>query len=230
MSQLHTVLTRVPYFANCSGDVMAEGAAVARERPVGAGETVVTEGEPCEGLFVVLTGKVRVFKVSPEGREQVLLILGPGRTFNDVPAFDQGVNPGNVEALEKGSVAVIPGAAMRTLMKRHPEIATSATRVLASRLRTMTLMVENLAFRDVVGRVANVIKGCASGEQPLVEGVSHACAHITQQELAALTGSVREVVQRSLKTLESAGAIRLGRARIEVIDPDILEDWTATET
>jgi CRP/FNR family cyclic AMP-dependent transcriptional regulator len=160
----------------------------------------------------------------------VLLILGPGRTFNDVPAIDDGASPGNVEALEDGAVATIPASALRSLMKRHPEIAIAATRVLASRLRTMTLMVESLAFRDVVGRVASVIKGCARGEQPLVEGVPHACAHITQQELATLTGSVREVVQRALKTLESAGAIRLGRARIEVIDADRLDDWTAAGT
>jgi CRP-like cAMP-binding protein len=230
LAQFHEVLKKVPYFANCSGSILDEVVSVVRERPVCAGETVVAEGEPCEGLFVVLAGRVRVVKNSPDGREQVLLILGPGRTFNDVPVFDDGDNPGNVEVLDKGAVAVIPTVAMRQLMDRNPEIAIAATRVLASRLRTMTLMVENLAFRDVVGRVASVIRGCASGDQPLVEGVPHACAHITQQELAALTGSVREVVQRSLKTLERAGAIRLGRARIEVIDPNILEDWTGAET
>lgn len=224
------MLKNVPYFANCRSVVLDEVVSVVRERPVSAGETVVTEGEPCEGLFVVLSGRVRVVKNSPDGREQVLLILGPGRTFNDVPVFDDGDSPGNVEVLENGAVAIIPIKAMRQLLDRHPEIAIAATCVLASRLRTMTLMVESLAFRDVVGRVASVIKGCASGDQPLVEGVPHACAHITQQELAALTGSVREVVQRSLKTLERAGAIRLGRARIEVIDPNILEDWTGAET
>ena len=227
---LSEVLSGVAYFTDSSADVLAEVASAARERPIHADETVVTEGEPCEGLFVVVEGRVRVVKISAEGREQVLLILGPGRTFNDVPVFDGGVNPGNVEALEDGSVAVIPGVVMQALMERHPAIAVAAARVLASRLRTMTLMVENLAFRDVVGRVANVIKGCAEGNQPLVEGVPHACAHITQQELAALTGSVREVVQRALKTLESAGAIRLGRARIEVLDPNVLEDWAAADT
>ena len=224
---LSKVLSRVAYFTDSGADVLAEVTSMARERPVHAGEIVVIEGEPCEGLFVVVEGRVRVVKISAEGREQVLLILGPGRTFNDVPVFDGGVNPSNVEALEDGSVAVIPGVVMQAFMERHPAIAVAAARVLASRLRTMTLMVENLSFRDVVGRVANVIKGCAEGNQPLVEGVPHACAHITQQELAALTGSVREVVQRALKTLESAGAIRLGRARIEILDLNVLEDWAA---
>jgi CRP/FNR family transcriptional regulator len=224
---LAETLSRIPYFSGCDDAALADVAAVAQLRTVRAGEQIVTEGDPCQGLYVVVEGRVKVVKVSAEGREQVLLILGPGRTFNDVPVFDGGANPANVEALEDGAIALVPGAAMHTLMERHPIIAAAALRVLASRLRTMTLMVESLAFRDVTARVAGLIRACAAGEQPLVEGVPHACAHITQQELAALTGSVREVVQRALKTLENAGAIRLGRARIDVLDPDVLEDWAA---
>ncbi|WP_428687080.1 Crp/Fnr family transcriptional regulator, partial [Roseibium sp.] len=172
-------LSQVPYFSACDDAALAEVAAVTQLRTVRAGEQIVTEGETCRGLYVVIEGRAKVVKVSAEGREQVLLILGPGRTFNDVPVFDGGTNPGNVEALEDGTVALVPGAAMRRLMERHPIIAAAALRVLASRLRTMTLMVESLAFRDVTARVAGLIRACASGEQPVVEGVPHACAHIT---------------------------------------------------
>lgn len=220
-------LSRVAYFSDCDADALSEVTAAAQLRHVHAGDVLVVEGEPCQGLYVVVEGRVKVAKVSVEGREQTLLILGPDRTFNDVPVFDGGSSPANVEALEDGSVALLPSAAMHALMRRHPAIAIAALQVLASRLRTMTLMVESLAFRNVTARVAKVIRDCAAGQQPLVEGVPHACAHITQQELAALTGSVREVVQRALKTLENAGAIRLGRARIEVLNPPILEEWTA---
>lgn len=220
------LLSRVSYFAECGANALAEVATSTREQRAQVGEILVFEGDDCQDLFFVLEGRVKVVKFSPEGREQVLLILGPGRTFNDVPMFDGGVSPGTVEALEDSTIGVIPAGRMRTLLQRHPEIAMSANRILASRLRTMTMMVQSLAFRDVVGRVATVIRGCAAGEQPLIEGVSHACTRITQQELAAMTGSVREVVQRALKTLEAAGAIRLGRARIEITDPDILDGWT----
>lgn len=223
-------LSRVAYFSECDADALAEVAEAARMRRMRAGDLLVAEGEPCKGLYVILEGLAKVVKVSPEGREQVLLILGPGRTFNDVPVFDGGSNPANVEAMEDGSVAIIPSAAMLALMRRRPVIADAAVRVLASRLRNMTLMVESLAFRNVTARVAKVIRDCAAGEQPLTEGIPHACAHITQQELAALTGSVREVVQRALKTLENAGAIRLGRARVEVLDGAILEDWAGGDT
>lgn len=229
---LHTrsaSLDHIAYFTGCPAGARDEFASAMRLRTVRAGQRIVTEGEPCEGLFIVLEGRVKLSKVSAEGREQILLILGPGRTFNDVPVFDGGANPGSAEALADGAVAVIPVAAMQRLIARHPEVAVAATRVLASRLRTMTLMVENLAFRNVTGRVASIIKGCAEHRRPMVEAVPRACAHITQQELAAMTGSVREVVQRSLKTLEQAGAIRMARARIEVVDPDILEDWLLSE-
>lgn len=218
-------LGRVAYFASCGADVLDEVAPAVRERRVRAGTILVAEGDACTNLFLVVEGRVKVVKISPEGREQVLLILGPGRTFNDVPVFDAGVAPGTVEALEDSIVGVLPADGMRRLVERHPAIAVAATQLLASRLRTMTLMVQNLAFRSVVGRVAAIIRGCAVGEQPQIEGAPHACARITQQELAAMTGSVREVVQRALKTLEGDGAIRLGRARIEILDPGTLDDW-----
>jgi len=218
-------LRRVAYFAECDRDELAEVASAVRERRVRAGEILVAEGDACADLFIVADGRVKVVTMSAGGREQVLLILGPGRTFNDVPVFDGGVAPGTVEALEDSTVAVLPAGRMRALVARHPVIAAAATRILSSRLRTMTVMVQNLAFRDVVGRVATIIRGCAVGAQPLIENAPHACAHITQQQLAAMTGSVREVVQRALKTLEGAGAIRTGRARIEIVDPSALDEW-----
>jgi len=220
-------LSRVSYFADCTPDILDEVSAAVRTRRVKAGEMVIAEGDACGDLFVVADGRVKVVTVSVEGREQVLLIVGPGRTFNDVAVFDGDVAPGTVEALEDGTIGVLSGERMRALVARHPAIALAATRILASRLRTMTMMVQNLAFRDIVGRVATIIRGCAVGEQPLIENAPHTCARITQQELAAMTGSVREVVQRALKTLETSGAIRLGRARIEILDPAALDQWVS---
>lgn len=222
-------LLQVAYFTDCSLEALSKLSVSVRERRLRAGETIISEGDDCHDLFFVVEGRVRVVKFSPEGREQVLLVLGPTRSFNDVPVFDGGSSPGTVEALEDSAVGIIPADCMRAFVNDHPAVALAATRILASRLRTMTLMVQTLSFRDVVGRVATIIKGCAAGEQPLIEGVPHACARITQQELAALTGSVREVVQRALKTLEAAGAIRLGRARIDVLDADTLEDWAVSD-
>lgn len=87
-------------------------------------------------------------------------------------------------------------------------------------------MIEDLSLRGVVARVAKLLLDCSQGRQTLVEDAGHACARLTQQQIAAMTGSVREVVQRALKAQEKDGAIRLERARIVALDPKALERWS----
>lgn len=216
-------LRTIPYFEALDAGPLAELARRVRRRAVGRGETIVTEGGRCEGLYFVVRGRVKVFKVSGEGKEQVLRILGPGRTFNDVPLFDGGPNPASIEALEPSEVALIPKAEILAFVERHPGVAAAVIRVLASRLRALTLVIEDLSFRSVVARVAKLLLDCVRGEPTLVEGAASACAYLTQQQIAAMTGSVREVVQRALKTLEREGAIQMHRARVVVLDPNVLE-------
>jgi CRP/FNR family transcriptional regulator len=99
-------------------------------------------------------------------------------------------------------------------------------RTLASRMRALTILVEDLSLRGVVARVAKRLLECARGDHTMVEGSPGACARLTQHELAAITGSVREVVQRALKNLEQDGAIRMERARIVILDHVALERWS----
>jgi CRP/FNR family transcriptional regulator len=216
-------LRTISYFEALDASSLEELARRVRQRAVGKGETIVTEGGRCEGLYFVVRGRVKVFKLSGEGKEQVLRILETGRTFNDVPVFDGGPNPASIEALEPSEVAFVPRGDILALVDRHPRMAAGVIRVLASRLRALTLVIEDLSFRSVVARVAKLLLDCSRGEPTLVEGAASACASLTQQQIAAMTGSVREVVQRALKTLEREGAIRMHRAQVVVLDPKILE-------
>jgi CRP/FNR family transcriptional regulator len=228
-SPLARVLGQVPYFAGLDPGLLAQLAAEARERRCAAGEQVLAEGEPCQGLSFVVSGRVKAFKVSEDGREQVLRILGPGRTFNDVPLFDGGPNPASVAALEESVVALLPAARIHALLRDRPEIAAAVIRLLAVRLRAMTEMVEDLALRGIAARLARLLLECSRGQPPLAEGTGDRCVHVTQQQLAAMTGTVREVVQRALKALEREGAIEMARGRIQVLAPEILATWSGTE-
>ncbi len=223
------LLRRVPYFAELEDEALRSLSAQVRERKLEAGEQILMEGDPCEGLYVVLSGRVKVFKLSAEGKEQVIRILGPGRTFNDVPVFDNGPNPGSVAALEATIVGLIPKSQILTMVERYPKIGRAVIRLLASRLRALTLMIEDLSLRGVVARVAKLLLDCARGHQTLIEGAPGACTRLTQHQIAAMTGSVREVVQRALKALEKDGAIRLERARVVILDPTRLERWSEAD-
>jgi CRP/FNR family transcriptional regulator len=218
-------LRAIPYFAELSPASLRALASRGSERIYARGETILLEGDPCRGLYFVAAGRVKVFKLSPDGKEQVLRILGAGRTFNDVPVFDGGPNPGSVSAMDDCRIGFIPKPTILSLIDSQPPVAKAVIRVLAGRLRAMTTVVEDLVFRTVVARVAKLLLDCVQGEPTLMEG-DGACTRLTQQQIAAMTGSVREVVQRALKIFERDGAIRMQRARIQILDPERLARWT----
>jgi CRP-like cAMP-binding protein len=220
-----SLLRKVPYFADLESGALRRLAGLSRVRNYRKDEVILWEGEPCEGLHVVLRGRVKVFKRSEEGREQVLLVIGPGRSFNDVPVFDGGANPGSVAALDPCTIAMLPKPEVLRLAERHPAMAMAVIRILAARMRGLTVVVVDLALRTVTARVAKVLMESAGGRASLIETPAESGVRLTQSQLAAMTGTVREVVQRALKTLEHHGAIKLARGRITVLDATALKRW-----
>lgn len=219
------VLARIPYFAALGADLLAEVKRLVRQRKVGAGETILIEGMPCEGLYFVVTGQVRLIRTAPDGRHHVLRVLGSGASFNDIAVFDGGPNSEGAVAVEPTTIGFISKADMTALLARHPEVATAALKLLSARQRALGTVVEDLALRDVTTRVARLLLGCIGRHEHIIEKADHACVRITHQEIATMVGSVREVVQRALKDLERDGAITLERARISIRDQERLEEW-----
>lgn len=216
------LLARVPYFAGLGTATLAEIGRLVRLRRFADGEVILTEGRPCDGLYFVIAGQVRLVRGSPEGREHVLGVLGPGATFNDVAVFDGGPNSDGAIAVSATTVGLIPKGNMTALIDRHPELAKAALKFLSSRQRTLGTIVEDLALRDVTTRVARLLLGCMGQHVHIVEKAPDACARITHHEIASMVGSVREVVQRALKELERDGAISLERGRIRLRNQDKL--------
>ncbi len=219
------LLARIPYFAGLDSATLAELARAVRRRRHAAGAQILNEGEPCEGLSFVIDGQVRLVRASPEGREHVLGVLGPGATFNDAAVFDAGPNVDGAVAVGPTTVGLVPTRTMSALVERYPQVAKAALKVLSARQRSLAGLVEDLALRDVTQRVARLLLGCIGRESHMIEKAEAACAHITHQEIAAMVGSVREVVQRALKSLEADGAIKVERNRVLVRDVAKLDRW-----
>ena len=219
------LLRQIPYFAELDASVLADVARAMRSRNAQPGEHILIEGEPCEGLYVVIEGQVRLVKISADGREHVLRVFGPGTTFNDVAVFDGEPNSDTAFAVGPTRIGVIPQATITALIDRHPGVARAALKLLAGRHRSLGHVVEDLALRDVTARVARLLLGCIGQHDHIVEKAGFACARITHQEIAAMVGSVREVVQRALKELERDGAVTLTRTHIDIRDPRKLERW-----
>jgi CRP-like cAMP-binding protein len=206
-----------PYF---SGLGSAELESISRyifEKKVERGEVILFEDEPAEAMFFVASGAIKLFKTSVEGKEQILSIVRPGDAFNDVPIFDKGLNPTSAQAMGPVTLLGIKGNELEIILEEYPQVVRNIIKVLAERVRQLVSLVEDLSFKRVIGRVARILlehAGDGTGPNP----------RLTQQEMAAMAGTVREVVARSLKALEDEGTIRLERHRIVIANKDALKE------
>lgn len=213
-------LRKLPYFEALGMSEIEQVSREVLELSFARGEVLFLEGEPCRGLYVVESGQVRIFKSSPEGREQVLLVAKPGDSFNDVPVFDGGPNPASASALEESTVYLIPKETVLALLRDCPS-ARAILKLFAARLRHLTMIVEDLSFRSVVGRLAKLLL-----ELAVVEDGASPVKRLTQDEMATMVGSVRDVIGRALRHIEKTGAIKIERQSILVVSPEKLREIT----
>lgn len=210
-----TLLRRVPYFAGLPDPVFVALIAAAVERRYGRGQVIFLEGEPGAGLHVIAEGQVKIFKLSPQGREQILHRLGPGDTFNDVAVLDGGPNPASAAALTDVTLCVIARADIQRLAQVYPVLAWALIESIARRARHLVAMVEDLALRSVKARLARLLLAEALGSAAADE--IDRSQMVTQAELAARLGTVREMIGRVLRELADEGFIALDRHRIVIL-------------
>ncbi|MBE3557935.1 MAG: Crp/Fnr family transcriptional regulator [Ktedonobacteraceae bacterium] len=211
-------LRRIAMFRTLSDEDLAYVAAVTKIRRYGRGEIIFFEGERNAALYYVQAGLVKVFKTSTGGREQILRLIAAGYTFNDVPALDGGPNPASAAALEPSTIYVIGHSQLQALIAAHPAIATGVIRMLAAALRHLVSLIEDLSLRHVTARIAKLLL-----DEATTVPMSRAAHRLTQQELAAMAGTVREVAGRALKELEAAGAIELRQGHITIANQQCLK-------
>jgi CRP-like cAMP-binding protein len=180
------------------------------------GRLVLQEGAPCPGLSFLVQGRVKIFRVSAEGREQILRVIGPGETFNEVPAFDGGPNPASVQAMEDAVIGTVPADELDRLIREHPRVARHLLRLFAARLRGFVELVTELSLYSVESRVARLLL-VSSEQAPELAGL-----RITQQDMAAMVGTTREVAARALRVLETRGAIRRTDGHITICNRALL--------
>ncbi len=199
-----------PYFAGMSSTELESVAGLFYQKTIDKGGKITWEGDPGEALYFVISGAVKCFKVSKEGKEQILQIVLPGGSFNDVAVFDGGSSPTSTEAMSLVKLYVIEAQDMRKLINDYPGLTPNVMGVLTDRIRHLLDLVDDLSFRQVISRIAKILLEYADGVGPKPK--------LTQQEMAALAGTAREVVGRSLKTLQEEKIIRMERNRLVIAD------------
>ena len=194
-------LRRVDYFRSVPAAELARLAGRCRQRTLKRGEHAFEEGDACRGLLVVAEGAVEMRQVSPRGREQVLHAEGAGATLGEAPLFDGHGYIASAVAVVPTRLVFVPKEAVLDLCRRHPAVALSMLEAMAKRVRRFAGLVEDLAFRQVTERLARHIEASATASGAPVSPGTVVDLPLTQEQLAARLGTVRELArERSLSS------------------------------
>jgi len=217
-------LRRISLLATLSDDALARVASVAIRHTYAPGETIIIEGDPCQAAYFIAEGQVRVYRLSPGGREQVLVRQGPGQAFNTVPPFQpHGLNHATVETITPVTLYAITCDDFCRLVKECAELALLILQDFAARLDHLTNLVEDLSLRTVRGRLARFLLERASTEFSGTAEADTVTRRWTQEEIAAHLGTVRDMVGRTLRAFADGGLVRMDRQRILLLDREGLE-------
>ncbi len=218
-------LAKTPIFSGLSRTELEELAPLVIKRSLKKDTVVFHEHDPASAFYLVRSGKVKVYKLSRDGREQILAILGEGQIFGDVPVFDGGPYPATAATMEDSQIYLIRREDFHVLLRRHPEISIKVIQVLGQRLRQSMELVRDLSFKQVPHRLAGLLlrlagdEGHTSGEGVIVD------LSMSRQEIAEVVGTSRETVTRELKKMEKAGLIGIDRRLVTIIDEGRLKAW-----
>ena len=210
-------LKAVPFFTQLNDHELDVVRSVASEKTYPKNAVVLTEGEAGDSLFMIQSGKVKVFIGDEDGREIILKILGPGSFFGEMSMIDKQPRSASVTTLETSTFLVLQHNAFEKCVEQAPRIAQMVMQVLAQRVREADRKIGTLALMDVYGRVASTLLELAvynNGKLMVGEKLS-------QQDLANMVGASREMVNRILKDLSDRGFISIESKSITIINREL---------
>jgi CRP/FNR family transcriptional regulator, dissimilatory nitrate respiration regulator len=185
-----------------------------------AGEMLIGETDPARAFYVVIEGQVKLYKISAEGKEQTLNLLGPGDPFGMCTAFAIASFPANAMALEESSILLIPGPVMESIAMKEPRLLLNIIRLLSDRLKESMTLIESLALKEIPQRIASFLLHALTmeGEQ----GTNRLELTVTQRELAKILGATPEALSRALRKMSNAGVLAVDGRSIRILDREAL--------
>jgi CRP-like cAMP-binding protein len=219
-----SVFQKVPLFAGLGRVEIEALASRAVEKGYRPAEALFYEGDPCEGIYIIAQGSVKIFKTSGSGREIMLGIEAAPSSVAEVPLFDDGGYPATVSAVGEVLAYLIRKQDFRQVCRQNPELPLQVLSVIGSRLRQLVRIVESVTFGSVRQRLAQAL--ATFGREA---GSDRFTLPVTQEELALRLGTVREVISRNLSRFQAEGLLRLDRKQVVLLDREGLEREAETE-
>jgi len=216
----HTSLARIPLFQNLSEDAVSKLEDILIQREFSKNEKIFTEGDESSGFYIICRGRVKVFKLSSEGKEQILHIVGPKELLGAVSAFAGNPYPANADTMEKTVAYFFPRRDFLALIRKEPSIVMNMMANLAMRLQHFTRVIENLSLKEVPGRLAAyLLYLCRRSECAEVIEID-----VSKGQLASLLGTIPETISRILKKLSERKIVSVSGRKLKLLNKKALQD------
>jgi CRP/FNR family transcriptional regulator len=213
-------IASIPLFRGLPAKQLEKLADIVVDQTFKKGRMIFSEGDDGNGFYVVITGRVKIFKLSSEGKEQILHLIGPGEPFGEVPVFAGQSFPANAATITESRIFFFPREAFIRLIKQLPDLAMNMLAILSRRLRKFTLLIEDLSLKEVPGRLSAYLLYLSE----IKHGSLDLELDISKTQLASLLGTIPETLSRILGKMTRRGLIQAAGRRIQLLDPDGLED------
>ncbi len=213
-SELREFLANIQLWRGLPQDQLDALAKIAIAKTYRKGEVIFEDGDEGRGFFVVKSGRVKVYKLSTDGKEQILHFFGDGEHFAEVPAFDGQCFPASAATVEKSELLFFPRSDFLALLEQHPTLAIDMLAIFARHLRRMAQIVENLSFKEVPGRLAGYLLYLSdrnnTGEEVVLD--------MTKAQLAAFLGTIPETLSRVFAKMSQDGLISIDSSKIKLLN------------
>jgi CRP/FNR family transcriptional regulator len=220
------IIATIPLFQGLSSEQHKQLASIVVEKTYKRGQTIFSEGDDGDGFYVVSSGRVKIFKLSHEGKEQILHIFGAGEPFGEVPVFSGEHFPAHAEALEESRILFFPRAAFIDLIRKNPSLSLNMLAVLSKRLRRFTALIEDLSLKEVPGRLSAYLLYLSDTQNRS----KHLTLDISKAQLASLLGTIPETLSRILARMSTEELIESdGHRSIKIFDREGLEELASGE-
>ena len=220
MENIINIISAIPLFNGLPEDQLSAIRQIAVEKQFNKGQTIFSEGDETKGFFVVVDGRVKIYKVSSEGKEQILHIFEPGQSFGEVTVFTGQQLPANAQTLSKTRILLFSRSAFVDLITANPSLALNLLAIMSKKLRQFAAQIENLSLKEIPARLASYLIYLAE-EQGTEDAVK---LNVSKGQLASLLGTIPETLSRIFAKLSGQNLIRVEGPRISLLDRQGLED------
>lgn len=221
------LLRKCPLFSGLQDEDLKIVRAIATTRQIRKKEILFSEGEEAKGFYVVLSGKIKLYKISPEGKEQILHVVSAPDSFAEAALFLEGTYPAFAEPLSDSQLLFIPKKDFIQLIEKKPRLSINMIVSLSQYLRRFASLIEELSLKEVSSRIAKYlidlsVKSSREGKNPMEVELD-----LSKTQLALKLGTISETLSRTLAKMKAKGVIDVKRNRIIILNREILEELSS---